>query len=106
MGQELLLNFFQIAIGPVALGFLVWCYYKVQHDPELKAPAKMSLDILESEKPPGDWENLEDFEESTQNEEEDDEDEEDAEETPEQTPAATNSNNQGPSHSHSHSHNQ
>lgn len=66
---------FMLIIGPVILGFLCWCLYKVQNDTSLTMPAKMSLDVLESEKPPGDWENLDDFPAT----EEDEEDEEGAE---------------------------
>lgn len=61
---DFLSSAFQILIGPAAIGFLIWAYYKIQNDPKLQQPQKMSLDVLESEKPPGDWENLDDFPET------------------------------------------
>ena len=75
---EILVTTFQLLIGPTVLGFLVWCYYRVQNDPQLAMPTKMSLDVLESEKPPMDWEKLDDFPEDSQedNEEESEEVEE------------------------------
>merc|ERR1712150_283224 len=80
--------------GPIALGFLVWCYYRVQNDPTLKAPAKMSLDVLESDKPPKDWENLDDFPETEESEgAEDGEKDEDE-----------SSDEEGKAHGHAHSH--
>lgn len=73
---------FMLLIGPAILGFLCWCLYKVQNDTSLTMPAKMSLDVLESEKPPGDWENLDDFPATEEDEDEDSQEAEDCSDKP------------------------
>jgi len=71
---------FMLLIGPLILGFLCWCLYKVQNDTSLTMPAKITLDVLESEKPPIDWENLDDFPPTEEDEDEEGEDSQEAEE--------------------------
>jgi hypothetical protein len=96
---DVLLSAFQILIGPAALGFLVWCYFKVQNDPGLKAPAKMSLDVLESDKAPKDWAHLDSFPDTESDGEDGDSDDKKA--TGEED--GESSDDEG-GHGHTHSH--
>lgn len=107
---DFLITAFQLLIGPSALAFLVWCYFKVQNDSKLAMPAKMSLDVLESEKAPEDWENLGI---ATTEEEDEDEEESDSDEEGGKAVAKVEKDEDGHGHSHdddghghTHSHNE
>lgn len=70
----------ELLIAPLALGFLVWAYFKITNDKNLKQPGKLTREMLESDKIPADWANpdeeeleIDDVEESKSKESSDDE---------------------------------
>lgn len=103
--SEILILGFQLLIGPTVLGFLIYCYYKVQNDPDLSMPTKMSLDVLESEKPPMDWEKLDDFPATEDSEvnEDDENDKSDDGSSDDETAGGAHGHSHGDGASHSHS---